>query len=181
MTDATCSLPDCGKPRYQRQRMCASHFMKQYRYGDPYYKAPIRFRDITGQRFGNLTPIERFGGSWRCRCDCGAETTVLTGDLNRGNARSCGNARIHWRTETPGYFDVHRWLTVDRGPATAHACTDCGKPARQWSYDNADPDELIDKGLRYSRDLDHYVPRCLSCHKRFDIAERDRTGRPRRG
>ena len=51
--------------------------------------------DLTGQRFGYLTVIE-FAGSWdgqrhwRCKCDCGNEKIVTTGNLRSGNTKSCG-------------------------------------------------------------------------------------------
>jgi len=55
-----------------------------------------RAKDITGQRFGMLTAIERTGEKrygcnlWRCKCDCGKETAVVTSALISGNTRSCG-------------------------------------------------------------------------------------------
>lgn len=53
-----------------------------------------KLRDLTGQRFGRLTVISYSGGSkWRCRCDCGSETTVLSGNLTSGHTTSCGCAK----------------------------------------------------------------------------------------
>lgn len=59
--------------------------------------------DITGQRFGRLTVLERagsyqypFGGSaaiWRCRCDCGEVVDIISGNLRYGMTRSCGCLR----------------------------------------------------------------------------------------
>ena len=55
---------------------------------------PKRASDLTGQRFGRLTALEyvtskpRF--KWRCRCDCGVETTVTTSNLREGHTKSCG-------------------------------------------------------------------------------------------
>lgn len=51
--------------------------------------------DLTGQRFGMLTvlaPAESIGAmtAWRCRCDCGRETVVMTGHLRDGHTTSCG-------------------------------------------------------------------------------------------
>lgn len=52
--------------------------------------------DLTGQRFGRLTVIERAGSDksgtpiWLCRCDCGAETKVRSNSLRSGSSRSCG-------------------------------------------------------------------------------------------
>lgn len=54
-----------------------------------------RSPELTGTRFGKLvvvTGIRRVNGTpaWRCRCDCGTESVVITGDLRSGNSRSCG-------------------------------------------------------------------------------------------
>lgn len=55
--------------------------------------API---DLAGQRFGRLVAVEvaqEKPRKWRCRCDCGNETSVLTRDLRNGNTKSCGCMR----------------------------------------------------------------------------------------
>lgn len=52
--------------------------------------------DLTGQRFGRLTVIERAENNkhgntmWLCRCDCGNITTVRTRDLKSYHTQSCG-------------------------------------------------------------------------------------------
>ena len=51
--------------------------------------------DLTGQRFGRLTVIERAGTKhgeavWRCRCDCGNEVVVSGYKLRTGHSKSCG-------------------------------------------------------------------------------------------
>lgn len=59
--------------------------------------------DLTGQRFGRLTVIEKVSqktkctnARWRCKCDCGKETTVLGITLRRGESRSCGCYRTEY-------------------------------------------------------------------------------------
>lgn len=53
-------------------------------------------QDLTGQKFGFLTvtgrsePDEKGYRRWLCRCDCGAETAVLTSNLRRSPNVSCG-------------------------------------------------------------------------------------------
>lgn len=53
-------------------------------------------KDLTGQRFGQLVVLEetkeRQCGAvvWRCKCDCGNETLVATGNLVSGHTTSCG-------------------------------------------------------------------------------------------
>ena len=56
--------------------------------------------DITGQRFGRLTVIERSyaktnqtNARWICRCDCGGVTSALGTTLRRGETKSCGCLR----------------------------------------------------------------------------------------
>ncbi len=52
--------------------------------------------DITGQKFGRLTVLERKENSkngisrWLCRCDCGNLTVVLSTQLRKGRTKSCG-------------------------------------------------------------------------------------------
>lgn len=71
--------------------------------------------DLTGQRFGRLTVIERAENApnraiqWYCKCDCGKETTVVNSSLKSGRTRSCGclsvekaTARIVCRSMTHG-------------------------------------------------------------------------------
>ena len=54
------------------------------------------FVDFTNQRFGRLIAVEktdrRSGGHiiWKCKCDCGNETFISSGDLRSGSTQSCG-------------------------------------------------------------------------------------------
>lgn len=55
-----------------------------------------KVNDLTGQRFGRLTVIERAGSNtrgratWLCRCDCGETVVALGNALSRHNTKSCG-------------------------------------------------------------------------------------------
>lgn len=53
-----------------------------------------KFKDLTGQRFGALTVLSREPDckrtSWRCKCDCGKETVVMSTNLIEGRTTSCG-------------------------------------------------------------------------------------------
>lgn len=57
-----------------------------------------RLIDLTGQRFGRLTVIERAGtirkhAAWNCLCDCGTYIRVESSELkrtNRNGTKSCG-------------------------------------------------------------------------------------------
>jgi len=58
-----------------------------------------KYINLTGQRFGRLSVIERAekptsvgnrGAYWLCRCDCGNEKIVFGASLKNGNTKSCG-------------------------------------------------------------------------------------------
>ena len=55
-----------------------------------------KFIDLTGQKFGRLTVIERVESAkkkntiWRCLCDCGVEKNIPACDLKSGHTKSCG-------------------------------------------------------------------------------------------
>lgn len=60
----------------------------------------IKPADLTGQKFGMLTVLERSQqkingkNSWICLCDCGNKTTVPVDKLRNGNTKSCGCLRL---------------------------------------------------------------------------------------
>ena len=96
--------------------------------------------DITGQRFGRLTAIERVGHNskgrslWRCLCDCGNEKVVMITDLTHGMTSSCGCYRREFRKIdlTGQKFNHLTVLGVDDGehshPGQYWRCQcDCGK------------------------------------------------------
>lgn len=51
-------------------------------------------KNLIGKRFGRLLVIERSqrknGTYWKCRCDCGCEKDVISGNLISGKVVSCG-------------------------------------------------------------------------------------------
>lgn len=53
-------------------------------------------KDITNQKFGKLTVIERIGSdssgcaTWKCKCDCGKTIVVSGAKLKNNHTRSCG-------------------------------------------------------------------------------------------
>lgn len=50
-----------------------------------------KLKDLAGRRFGRLTPIEYVGSKkWKCICDCGNTTIVMTNNLRNGGTKSCG-------------------------------------------------------------------------------------------
>ena len=104
-------------------------------------KAGQPARDLTGEKFGMLTPLKYIkGGKWECRCDCGNITIVDTRNLNAGHTTSCGCKRIaseykHFNDLTGkqfGYIKVlERVGSIGIPPRTRATwkclCTRCGK------------------------------------------------------
>ena len=177
MQQDTCSVDTCELP-VKRHQLCYAHYMKQWRYGTPTPNHPPRWADIRGQRFGTLVVRERDGGKWLCDCDCGEVRAASAGELNRrGDASTCGVRQRHVR-ENVSYFTAHERVARVRGRAAEHRCADCDGPAAQWSYDHADPNERHDETLSarpvaYSTDPSYYVPRCVPCHKKYDLGRID--------
>lgn len=177
--DTGCSVRGCSKPT-KRRGYCYGHYMKAWRYGTPEPTFDPRWPDLAGQRFGMLVVVERQGTMWCCTCDCGGSTLVRAGDLNRGNVASCGDRAVHQRRDDIGYPAAHERVRADRGLVQTHSCVDCGRPAQHWSYNHTDEAERLATGLSknpiaYSVDPLHYSPRCVRCHKRFDLARADGT------
>lgn len=61
------------------------------------YNGAMRMIDLTGQRFGRLTVLQREGTDqksqqklWLCKCDCGNTVLRVGNTLKRGNLSNCG-------------------------------------------------------------------------------------------
>lgn len=76
-----------------------------------------------------------------------------------------------WTGEEATYSAIHQRLKSQRGCASDMKCIDCEGKAQHWSYTHDSEYELVDSDLGpYSTNLSDYVPRCVRCHKRFDLA-----------
>lgn len=95
--------------------------------------------DLTGQKFGKLTVIERAensptqGTMWKCKCECGAEVIVSRHALRDGNMKSCGseNCRINKYIDLTGkrfgrLVVLERAGNDVRGKAQWRCQCDCG-------------------------------------------------------
>lgn len=80
--------------------------------------------------------------------------------------------RLQYRPSV-SYSQAHLRLKRDRGLPSAFACSACGAQAREWAYTGGDPDELAERGSRYSLDQGLYRPMCCACHRRQDRALAD--------
>lgn len=72
----------------------------------------------------------------------------------------------------PTYVAMHIRVAKARGSAKLQDCILCSEPAQEWAYDGDDPDEVLGFSYGYwmsfSRDIEHYVPMCVRCHRRHD-------------
>lgn len=174
MPDDICSVAGCDKTPRTRD-LCYSHYMKAWRYGTPEPEHAPNWQDLRGQRFGTLNVTDaRSGRFWVCRCDCGESALRTTNALLTGGDKCrCSTPGKHYPVQVPSYRTAHCRVRHTRGSAKRQVCVDCGKPATQWSYDHADPAEIVGTHagypVHYSPDPSHYEPRCTSCHKVFDL------------
>lgn len=165
----TCTAEECERPvRSKRAGLCEMHYYRLRRTGS--LDEPFR---VTGE----------------CAVQgCSAEATTSGRPLGRDGEFYCRLHYLRLKHRNDPYFEyrgershlwtgsdatagaVHQRVRAARGKAKSWSCTDCARPAAHWSYDHLDPDERHDpeKGP-YSVDIDHYFPRCVSCHKRFDM------------
>jgi len=81
-----------------------------------------------------------------------------------------GDNNPNWTGNDATNTAVHQRIRKERGHARNYSCVDCGGQAAHWSYDHSAKDERYDelKGP-YTVNQDHYDPRCVSCHKKFDL------------
>src|SRR5690242_11030579 len=65
----------------------------------------------------------------------------------RAKGGQCAPCRKPKRVPEPrgitSYTGMHLRIRYARGKATAYSCVQCNGPAQEWSYDHADPDEVM--------------------------------------
>lgn len=154
-------------------------------------------RDLKGQTFGRLTvagPHRRIGDktAWPCRCECGAEVEVRSGDLTSGKAKSCGCFRreraseertTHGLGKPPEYNVWHKMRRRCEDPENIDYAYYGGRGitvCERWlAFENfyADmgprptPDHQIDRidnSGNYEPANCHWTTRIVNCNNRRD-------------
>ena len=80
----------------------------------------MKLVDRTGQVFGKLTVTEQAGRDklkkvlWRCKCECGEETVVVSGSLVTGNTTSCGCEGGNFKHGGTGKGSYNTWRAMIR-------------------------------------------------------------------
>lgn len=97
---------DCGKTILARECMLVSGLTASC--GCKW----SRCKDLSGQRFGQLTALEPITERaqdrsiiWKCRCDCGGYTFVSSNKLKMGHNKSCGCLSQSNACEAKTYVD----------------------------------------------------------------------------
>lgn len=171
-----CSVNGCERPacRWSNdQRVCRLHGQRWDRYG-----RFERIRETQPPRASRsvctVTGCDKIddGPHGLCkmhktRLDRHGDVTVAIPQSQRAFPRGADHPK--WTGANATYVALHQRVRNARGSASKQRCIGCGKQAAQWSYDHRDEHERVDEHGPYSLDLGHYVPRCVSCHKRFDL------------
>lgn len=80
----------------------------------------MKLVDRTGQTFGKLKVMEQAGRDkskkvlWRCKCECGNETVVISGSLVTGNTTSCGCIVPNLKHGGTGRGSYNTWRAMMR-------------------------------------------------------------------
>jgi hypothetical protein len=85
------------------------------------------FRDLTGQRFGRLTVLERAENmgaetAWLCACDCGGRSVVRRNCLLPGLTKSCGCLQPEVAAAAKRTHGLHRSSTYKTWAAMKARC-----------------------------------------------------------
>lgn len=157
----TCGVDACDRPSVS-WGYCGMHSQRYYHHGDPLASFKRRRSNCRVDDCPELTKGHGY---------CAKHLRRLKSNGDPAIARSGGRPTLD---EHPRWAAIHKRVQRAKGAAVEHQCVDCGGRADEWSYDNADPDELRDRRLNiaYSLSIDHYEPRCIKCHRAFDAAHR---------
>jgi hypothetical protein len=159
-----CSVEGCERPHASRG-YCEAHYFRVRRTGSPGSPEVWDRRRPTCSVTGCDRPHEAHGyclNHWR--------HVQKGGHPDHVGGPRFGEDNTAWRGDDIGYTSAHQRVARTRGPARKYACVDCGNRARHWSYNHADPSQRLHDGkYAYSADPAMYDPRCVPCHKRFDL------------
>ncbi len=155
-------------------------------------------KDLTGQKFGKLTVLEKVGADkrynalWLCKCDCGNEKIITRDRLVTGHSKSCGCLRkencIKHTKHGLTHARIHRiWAGIKRrctvikdraykyyGGRGIKMCEEWFKNSKafiDWAYSNGYSDNLTIERIDVNG---NYEP--SNC-KWIDIKEQQRNKR----
>lgn len=183
MTASACTAPGCERTaRSSGALYCEMHYYRLRRTGQLELRPRPRRQTVTAKpkrapKVDVPCPVEGCDRLVTENGMCKKHSTrvrrngdphAFTHQRDRKLAR--GAANVHWTGDAVTYEGIHQRVRAAMGSATEHPCADCGRPAKHWSYDQKDPDERTGPLGAFSTQIRHYVPRCVPCHKRFDLS-----------
>lgn len=165
----SCSIPGCETPATRTKRtLCEKHYYRLRRNGTVKLTHPQR--EARGTCILQGCNEKDCGPHGYCQKHNTRIRRHGSPDIKLPTFCEWGPDHPSWQGNNIGRVAAHDRVRSRRGPARTHPCIDCGLPAAHWSYDHADPKELIDeRGNPMSADPNHYQARCVPCHKRFDL------------
>jgi hypothetical protein len=86
-----------------------------------------RYKDITGQKFGDLTALYYAGNlKWTCKCICGNIKDIRGAALRRGTTKSCGCRRYRFPSKkTYGYLTIIKKLSKKKKNSASYYLCKC--------------------------------------------------------
>lgn len=157
----------------------------------------MKIRDITGQKFNRLLPLERFsiGGHsvWKCQCDCGNITNVALGHIIDGHTKSCGCYNLDNITLPPEQaafnqvYLQYKQKARDRNYSfeltkdevrilTKQNCYYCGDKPLQVKKNIHNNGDYIYNGIdRLDNTKGYIIDNCVPCCGICNIMKRDMT------
>ena len=119
----------------------------------------LKIIDLTGQRFGNLTVIERAedhfskNGNkkicWKCICDCGKEHITTSEILRGGDCKSCGCISSKIRSEKIRKYNIYD-LSGDYGIGYT-------EEGNEFYFDLEDYNKIKDYYWNYISEQNHHL------------------------
>ena len=150
----------------------------------------LRFNDLTGKKYGNLTVLEFVGQDadknnlWKCKCRCGNICVVPAHRLISGHTRSCGCLSIKVHTKhgdsRSRLYKIYRGM-LDRcyNPHTASYNSYGGqgvKVCKQW-HNPKNPDKAYKKFRKWAYANGYYdQPKDTPYGDLLSIERKDPTG-----
>ena len=140
--------------------------------------------DLTNQKFGRLTAIQRAPSKsgktyWLCQCDCGNQKEIQTSHLTNGTILSCGCLQNEIRNKSRKVVDFRVRIKKALVEANNHKCAYCGLVDEYVVYDfhHLNPlkksfgigsNSTTHSKQAYADEAKKCVMLCANCHRKVE-------------